>query len=452
MGGGDDRARRFRGVTVAALALIAVGCTIGVAVPAGLGWDFANFYDAGHRVAAGQAVDLYHQDRSIDGQPPQGRMRFWSAPLSAAIFAPLSLLRPERALIAFKIQNVAALAAAIVLLYRHCRTFAANGPNDRPAFAATFAVFCLIYQPFWTVFRVGGQSTPTVLLVLVAAMFSYMASRRLAAALLLVAAAMIKPTLVVVIAFLTCVSGISFAAALVTAGLSLGALSVATLGWPIHREFLGVLVEGSRLSRPWFYNSSLYVPIENVRLLMLAPETVSAAATALSVAAWCIRGAVVAMFVVILRRSRRSEWTTPARRHFEFIMAICFWLLTSQTIWEHYLAMLFVPLCYLAAVQRWFPKTAAWMLAAIFVLSLGQNLVVIEFIRAHIEIRSVVPLVGIGLVKAGPLVLTMILLWRYQDSLFASYRAPEWAHAAPGLPAVQDVVPVRASGSRRDQA
>lgn len=59
-------------------------------------------------------------------------------------------------------------------------------------------------------------------------------------------------------------------------------------------------------------------------------------------------------------------------------MGISFWLLVSQTIWEHYLAILFIALIDIVAVRRWFPPAAHYLLAAIGVLCLGQNLVLVQ--------------------------------------------------------------------------
>ena len=41
---------RNRRLTAAAVLLIAIGNVVGIVVPAGVGWDFANFYDTGRRV------------------------------------------------------------------------------------------------------------------------------------------------------------------------------------------------------------------------------------------------------------------------------------------------------------------------------------------------------------------------------------------------------------------
>jgi hypothetical protein len=429
--------RRHRSVTMAALALIAIGCAIGVAVPAGAGWDFANFYDAGHRFATGQVADLYHQERPIAGQPPQGRMRFWSAPLSAALFAPMALLRPDVALIAFKLENVAVLSVALALLFWYARRFVADDPVEAAKFQALFAVLCLLYQPFWTVFRVGGQSTPTVFLMIVIALMCVVSSRLMTAALLLVGAAMIKPTLVILIAFLACVSGVGFAACILSAGAILGLVSLLLLGWPIHADFLRIAIEGGQLARGWQYNSSLYVPIENLRVLHPEIKSDPAATIALLVLAWGLRLAVVGLFVAIMRSRRHLAWPEAARRHFDLAMAICFWLLFSQTVWEHYLSLLFIPVIYCVAIGDRLPSSARRLLAAIFVASLGQNLVLIEFIWTHFEVQSVPALVGIGFFKSAPLLLALFLLWQHRTSLLRIYAATPTRRSGDPLKSAQ---------------
>lgn len=415
------RATHYRMLSGAIVAAILAGCVVGILVPAGLGWDFANFYDAGHRVAAGQVDDLYQQHRPIEGRPPQGEMRFWSAPLSAALLAPLGWLSPETALVAFKVQNTLALLIALAVLYRHYRRFA--GWTDEWTFAALFASLCLIYQPFWTIFRVGGQTTPTVFLLLVLALLGFTASRFFVTAALLVAVAMIKPTFAPMLVFLAVVGGMAFARALVLMLAAAGLLSIALMGWPVHREFLNVLLEGGQMSRAWLYNSSLYVPLENFRLIA-APG--SAGARALAGLEWLLRIAVIALFVVMFRASHRQEWPQAARRHFEFLMALCFWLLASQLIWEHYLAALFVPLGYFVARRDAFSRSVRILVAAIFALAIGQNLILVQYVSARLQPETTFTLAVAGLLKAGPLVLLLVLLSWFQREIFASYRSSVW--------------------------
>jgi hypothetical protein len=407
-------------VTTLALSLIVTGCLIGIVVPAGLGWDFGNFYEAGRLVAANQVGELYRPDRVAGASASIGHMRFWSAPLSAAFLAPLSLMQPTTALVVFKIQNTIALGLGLALLYLHCRRFVE--PAHRRDFTAAFATLSLIYQPFWTIFRVGGQTTPTVFLLLVIALLCHTKSRLLASASLLVVAAMIKPTLAVMCAFLVCVAGSSFMVALFAALTVLGLLSVATMGWAVHQEFLKVLAEGTQMLRPWVFNSSLYVPFENLRLL----ETSGPWNSSLVILEWILRFIVIGTFVVVLQRSRGERWSTAARRHFEFLMAICFWLLTSQLLWEHYLSALFLPLAYFVAMFSAFSRRARILITAIFVTTLGQNLILVQYIATRLQIHSVPGLLAAGTLKAAPLILLLVVLLKHHREVFAIYRSPAW--------------------------
>jgi hypothetical protein len=58
----------WRAVTVAACVGIALVAITGILVPAGLGWDFANFYDTGRRAAAGQLMNIYDPTTTIAGR------------------------------------------------------------------------------------------------------------------------------------------------------------------------------------------------------------------------------------------------------------------------------------------------------------------------------------------------------------------------------------------------
>src|SRR5262245_33161685 len=207
------------------------GCIVGIIVPAGPGWDFANFYDTGRRVAAGEIQNIYNPDTLIAGEKPQGNMRFWSTPLSALFYVPLSYFSPTGALVIFKIENTLAYFAALALLYLHYRKFAEDLPLAQWQFGAAFAFLSLIYQPFWTVYRVGGQTTPTVFLLLTLALVSYTGGRFFVSALLLVLAAMIKPTFATVLLFLAAISGVRFLKHTVLIVLFLGLASLWIMGW-----------------------------------------------------------------------------------------------------------------------------------------------------------------------------------------------------------------------------
>ncbi|MGH8064817.1 MAG: glycosyltransferase family 87 protein [Candidatus Entotheonellia bacterium] len=407
-----------------------MGTVIGITVPAGLGWDFANFYDTGKRVAAGQVGDIYNPDSLIAGDSPQGKLSFWGAPVSALFYVPLSLFPPTSALILFKIQNTLAYFIALILLYMHNLQFSDDSSFETWQFAAMFAFLTLIYQPFWTIYRVGGQTTPTVFLLFVLALLSHTYGLFFFSSILLILASMIKPTFLLTILCLLFISKPPFIWKTIVVLISAILLSVIILGWNIHQQFLEVLLQGMKKPFPWFYNSSLYVIAENYKFLPHSKEVSELSKSILTFLPLGIKIMVSVMFAYIIRISRGEKWSPRARNQFDFLIAVLFCLLISQTVWEHYLALLFPFLIYIAASQRHFSYGARALLVAIFIVSIGQNLIFVNFLRTHFTFDTTVELFAIGLFKSGPLLLTLILLWRYRRELFQSYRAHAWSHQA----------------------
>lgn len=423
----ESNIRKYQRLTGVFLFVILVGCLVGIIVPAGPGWDFANFYDTGRRVAAGEIQNIYHPDSLIAGEKPQGNMRFWSAPLSAVFYVPLSYFSPPWALILFKVENTLAYFAALALLYLHYRNFAGNSLLPQWQFAAVFSFLSLMYQPFWTVYRVGGQTTPTIFLLFSLALLSYTGGRFFVSALLLVLAAMIKPTFATVLLFMAVISGIRFikntAVILFLAGLT----SLLVMGWQIHAEFLGVLREGARTTFPWFYNSSLYVPIESLRLSVGLDSSHDTAFTIITAG---VKAFVVLTFVFIIIKSHSERWSDAARRHFSFLMAVCFCLLITQTVWEHYLSALFLLLAYVFAARQHFSRPAMILVGGVFFLALGQNIIFIDFLRSHYNFDSLTELLFVGLFKSGPLILVWIFLCRHHKEIFRSYAGQGWTESS----------------------
>lgn len=416
------RARRLARLGVAALVAQAL---VGIAVPAGLGWDFANFYDAGRRVAAGQAADLFDPDSAIAGERPQGGLAFWSAPISAWLYAPLGPLAPETALVVFKLQNTLALFAALALLYAFSRRFESGDPAARGRFAALFAFACLLYQPLWTVYRVGGQTTPTVLLLLSLGLVCHVREQLGLSALCWVASVLIKPALAPALALLALLAGLRFALAAALALAAAGALSLAAMGWEIHVAFVRQLLGGAGATWPWPWNSSLYVPIESARsLLAQAPDAPVPALAALTAA---LQLGVVALVALLAWSSRGEPWSAAARRHFQFQLALLFFLLVSTTVWEHYLSLLLPFLVYLVASRERLSRSARRVLVALFALAPAQNLIVTLFLRDHFGFESPPALAAISLFKSAPLLLTCWLLIRHRREIFDTHRAPAWA-------------------------
>jgi hypothetical protein len=426
----------------ACLAAAILAAIVGIAVPAGFGWDFANFYDTGRRAAAGQVADIYHPSSSIAGLAPQGGMTFWGAPVSAWFYAPLSLLPAGVALIVFKGAGTLCYAVGLLLLFRHAVT-ATNLLDDRRTwFAGAFALLILAYQPFWTMYRVGGQTTPAVFLLFILGLLSYEEDRPVATSVCLLLAVLIKPAMLFVPAFLALVSGRRFFLVIAGVFLAGGLASLVAVGVPIHREFFEMLREGSTKHSPWFFNSSLYILADVLRPISgSAPAFGADGAGMASLAGLALKAAVVGMFVALLLRFRRTGLEGAARRRCLYLLAISFGLLISQVVWEHYLAILFIPLAYLVAASDRVPSGGRKLLATIFALSLLQNIILVEWFRQHVEISTHAGLLAVSLVKSGPLLLYLVWLMRYNGPMLTSFSsgnahhqraAPQPALASPG--------------------
>jgi Glycosyltransferase family 87 len=416
-------ARRWTALLVV---LIVIGTSLGTILPAGLGWDFANFYDAGRRAAAGRFVDLYDPASPIAGEAPQGALRFYGTPLSALFYAPLSHFSPLAASRILKVQNTLAYLASFLLLYVHFARLAGSSPATRWKFAALFAFLVLLYQPFWSVYRLGGQTTPTVFLLLSMALISHTEGREVVTAALLVLAVLIKPAFIILLGFLVLVSGARFLAATAACLALASAASFALLGSDVHGKFFSLVLQGTTLRKPWLYNSSLFVPLHDLALSAgVAPAAFGRAEIAAAILA--VKGLVLVTFVTLMLQSRHRPWAPQARRHFGFLMAVLFFLLTSEVVWEHYLSVLFLPIGYVWAVRRHFRRSAIWMMVAIAVLALGQSMVVVELVRSCLTGGYVVLA---SLAKSAPLWLMLAFLWRHSAELMESYEAPPWARPA----------------------
>jgi len=418
----DRPARRpnARRLTLICLAAIAVGTAVGIAVPAGTGWDFANFYDTGRRVAAGQVEDIYEPSSLIAGEVPQGRMRFWGTPASAILYAPLSRLSPPTALIAFKSAGALALFAGLGLLFLHLSPLRRPG-EDAWSVAALFSVLALVYQPLWTVFRVGGQTTPAVFLLLVLALLAHTRGRFIVSASLLVLAVAVKPFLVVGLGFLVLTSGRRFLASVAAVGAIVAAVSIATLGWPVHSAFLTQIFQGSATFKPWVFNSALTLPISY--LVHLVPD--GSGAEWPGIIGFTLRlAAVAALFLACLRlvgNDRARELPEPGRRHLRFLTAVAFALFASPIVWEHYLSLLLPLLLYAVAVRRELSRNARLALWWVFGLSLGQNLILVLALNRAIGSGHGALDLGISFLKSGPLLVTAWFLLRHGRELQDTY-------------------------------
>jgi hypothetical protein len=407
--------RSSRLVLRVALGLLTLGVLVGIAVPAGIDWDFANFYDTGRRIWAGQLGSIYDPSTLIAGQAPQGGMAFWGAPASAYVYAPLAWLPPAAALIAFKIVASTALVTALLLLFRETASELLEGSEARADYAALFAVLALVFQPFWTIYRVGGQTTPVVFLLIVVGFLAYQKDRRWTAAFALAIASFLKPAFLLVPAILALLGGRRTFLTIAGSFAVLGLLSVAFLGWPIHREFIEVLARGSEKPARWYFNSALSILADPFRPAEGAP----AAGGVYHLVARGIRllGLGVLLWVAFARR--QMSWSDGGRRRVDYLLAAGFALLLSQVVWEHYLTVLFLPLILLVPRRAELPEGARRLLWGSFALCLLQNLILVLWARDHVPALRVLPGMALAvLLKSGPLLLLLLLLLRYHLDIF----------------------------------
>jgi hypothetical protein len=396
---------RYRLLVIAAVSLIAIGCVVVIAVPAGLGWDFANFYDAGRVVAAGEFDSLLQSNKGmIAGAPPQGVPDFWGTPLSAWLYFPLSAFAPETALVLFKVENVLAYAAALLVLFFHLRGLLEPDALVRWRFAALFTGMVLLYQPFWTVFRVGGQTTATVLLLLCVALVMHSRLRYGWSALLFVLAIMIKPALVTSLLFLLLVSAGRFALYTLLYLALMGVLSIAVMGWDIQMEFIAKMLGGSAVISGWVNNSSLYALLNEVPGRTVLPLI-------------AIKLAVIASFAWFVITTRGRFASREARAYCYFMLSILFFLLISNTVWEHYLSFLFLPLALILAFHERLDRRAGWMLVVLLASLPLQNVIVARLLQNTFAFDTLTVLLPLLVLKTAPLWLGWVLLLGYRQRL-----------------------------------
>jgi hypothetical protein len=325
---------------------------------------------------------------------------------------------------------VAAFVASFVLLYVLSRRFA-DGPHPaREQFAAVFAFLCLVYQPFWTVFRVGGQTTPTVFLLFTIALFCHVYSHHWTAAACLVLASLVKPALAPALLCLVFLAGWSFLVKIGVLAAAAGLASVALLGWPIHLTFLDAVRSGVPAPFPWQYSSSLYIFIDSLHTALGTRAGTQPYPALLTAVNYALKAITLATIVALVIKGRSRNLSPAAWRHFSVLVSILFFLWWSFTIWEHYLALLFIPLIYVVASSRWFSRSALWLVGAVFAVSLGQNLIFVNWLSRQVAEAPVPVLLAVTTFKAAPLILMLAFVWRHGRELVASYEAPVWQQLA----------------------
>lgn len=411
----------------AMLGLCALWVLWGLWKPWGITLDFANFYDAGQKARAGQFADLYNPFALIGGQPPLGNMSFFSAPMTSYLYVPLAMLGPHSALLAFKIADTLALIAGLVLLYRHLCPLTGGSEGARLTFFALFCTALALFQPFWTIYRTGGQTTPFVFLLLVAGLIAYGRGGDRTAALLYAAAVLVKPVLAPGAILLFALSPAPFRWTALTCGLAVAVLSVAGFGLGLHMDFVRIILnESSGLLHPSM-NSNPFAFLEP---LFVAPADYGAGGRIPALPRAVETGLRLATLALLLAEAVtvwRSRLHPAARREAVFNLSILISLVLSPVVWAHYLSLVFPLLATVLALGRRLPRPAMLLTGAIIGLSLLQHRIVMLQYEAHIGFGSVAANFGVGVIKSLPLLLTLALVLIWRRALAEGLADPAWA-------------------------
>lgn len=408
----SDKNLLLTGLVMIALTLVII--VVGLLTPWGLGLDFANFYDAGHKALIGQIDDLYDPTALIDGQEPLGNMSFFSAPLTSYLYAPMAVLPPHSALFLFKLTGTLAALAGLLLLYRQLQPATGETRHERLAFFAIFSGAVLLFQPFWTIYRVGGQTTPFVFLFFVLALQKFGRGQSVQAALFYGLAVLIKPAFAPGAILLFLFSDNRFRLSAAVAGVLIAALSLAVFGVQTHIDFLDKIrgetqglmdptINSSPFSfvEPWLVDTALYQSGGNAPPLV---RTVGAVLR-LSAAAGLLWG---------LWADLRAPLSAAARRERLFHASLFLSLILSPVVWAHYLIMIFPLVMALLSQRSRLPKAAIVALALVVMLSVLQNRIIFLQLQAHLQLDNLLGFATLGLFKSLPLLVLLLasFVWR----------------------------------------
>jgi hypothetical protein len=216
---------------------------------------------------------------------------------------------------------------------------------------------------------------------------------------------LIKPSLAPAVIFIALISEWAFIWRMAVVWAVAAGLSLLLLGWGAHVSFVKQMLESLGWEYSWYYNSSIYVALDVLRARALT---------------WVLKTIVILTLAWFAWQTRGSTWTVRARRHFCFLLMMVFSLVWSPTVYEHYLSLLFPFLIFIIVSAPSFSRQALTLVALIFVFSLAQNLIVVNWIRYGLKIDSLPELLLVALVKSAPLLLTMGLMWRHRGELQAA--------------------------------
>jgi hypothetical protein len=399
----------------------------GLLIPWGIGLDFANFYDAGHKALAGQFADLYDPFAQIDGKKPLGNMSFFSAPLTSYLYTPMAALPPRIALVLFKISGTLALVVALFLLYRHLLPLSGGSRRDHAVFFALFSTSVFLFQPFWTIYRIGGQTTPWVFLIFVLALISYSRDEFTKTALLYGLAVLIKPAFAPGAILMFVISGARFRISALLFGAAVAAVSVLLLGWQIHIEFVKKILSEAKIFSDPSNNSSPFSFLEPWFIDEVGKRLPTNLSDAARTTGNILRLATALALLAGLWAALRLRLPVAARRHAAFHASLLVSLILSPVVWSHYLAMLFPLLAIFIAHHHLLPKGAKFVLALAVFLSFLQNRLISRKIDAWVDFDNFINLTLASLFMSLPILLVLMTMLIWHRAIGQQLISPLWS-------------------------
>lgn len=432
-----------------AVALLLAATAVGVFNFRNIKYDFANFYDAGQKARAGEFAALYDPMAQIAGRDPFGNMSFASAPLTSYLYVPLTVLEPRPAVIAFKLAGAAAQLLALALLFRETRGLAGSDPAHRRAYLAVFAWSALLFQPLYSWLFVGGQTTPFVFLLLVSAWMALLRGRDGLAALAMAAAVVIKPAFAPAAVLVFVATSNRFRIWALAAGAGFVALSLTTLGPDVNLAFIDMVLNKAQEGNTPGQNSN---PFAWVGPLLARPDGFPSGpgpAGGMLVSLGLKLG-TAALILALLAGQIRAGLSRQAERHAVFAAAILLVIVLSPVVWSHYLSVLFLPFAVLIALRRHLPGWAAILFAAILVLAVPQNFLVLMRLQREIPFDTPAVVLAVTFLKSLPALLAVIGVIALRRPILSALADPAWSGVGrrDQRPPAASPLPPRRTGGR----
>lgn len=405
-----------RAIGYGCLSIILAATIYGILDLRGLGLDFANFYDAGRKAVYGEFQSLYDPFAPINGEKPFGHMLYFGAPVTSYIFAPLGMLPPVQAAHSFMTIGAACIFLGLRLQYMRILQCVEQSAEQRATFFALFCFTAMLFQPFWTVYQVGGQTTPLIFLCFVLGLISYERSYFALTALLYVVIVLIKPAFVVGALLLFLISPWRFKVWSVACGAAAIGLSLALVGLQINLEFFDLMrTKSGELEGVPYYNSHMFAWLQAVMVpIGQATEKVTERLLLINLV---LRSLVLIWIAMIIWRAAHSTMPKKSYLAMSFVMCMLASLVMSPVVWAHYLMLMFIPLVYVMAYllgRGKSPTRAVRTLLALGILAAPlQNLRIFNQLIKILSPLSQGDVIGLTVAKSVVMLVLMaaFLLW-----------------------------------------